>query len=244
MKTLTLFTAVALFGTAVSAQSLEQIIKKARSQLAPEKTLEAVKTLRYEASVDNAEGPEGTLILVFKKPYMQYLEVETDAFRERTAVNGFEGWRERLNKVNPAQSGVLVLDPQQTKYLLSNAMENLYFFEGPEHARGGEIKLDGEETVRGMECWKVDFIYPSGLRYSRFFEKSTGKLVVTRTSNGEMEMVEKESLKSGGIKFPRVVETYKNGVLVRTVTFEKIEVNDPVEDSLFDFPSIPANARP
>ncbi len=233
----------ALLGLTLQAETVEQVISKARSQLGPNKTLDAVKTLRYEGTVESVDGPAGKLILVFKKPYKQYLEIDTEGLTEKTGVNGFEGWRELFNKEDPRRSGVLVLQPDQTKYLISNALENLYFFDGPEQISGGSVTLNGEDTKDGKTCWVVNFAYPSGLHYTRYFEKGTGKLVATITSSNDLEMVEKESLTSGGIKFPKKVETYKDGKLVRTVVFNKIEVNLPVEDSLFDFPGIPTGTK-
>lgn len=238
----TILTTVCLLGLMnASAETVEQVIRQARANLGPEKTLDAVKTLRYEGTVESNDGPEGKLTLVFKKPYKQFLEIETDAATEKTGVNGFEGWRELTNKEDPRRNGVLVLQPAQVQYLLSNALENLFFFDGPEQVSGGSVELAGSDTKNGVDCWVVDFIYPSGLRYTRYFDKSSGTLVTTVASNTSLEMVEKDTLMSGGIKFPKKVETYNDGKLVRTVTFEKIEVNIPVEDSLFDFPGIPTS---
>ena len=58
-------------------------------------------------------------------------------------------------------------------------------------------------------------------------------------------LVESDSERVGGILFPKKVETYdEEGDLIRTVVFEKILINEPVDDSIFDFPAIPASLKP
>jgi len=235
------FTLIALAASSLSAQTVDQIIAKARGQLGAERKLKSVNTLQYHGSVLDAEGqPIGSMLLQFKRPDMQRLQLEQAELIDTTAVNGSEGWQERINKENPLLSGVRVLPPNQVRFLQANAYENLNFFLGPKQVRGGTISLEGSQEMRGKECWVVKFTYPSGLSYERYFDKATYKLVATVAGDNGYTMVENGSQQVNGIRFPKEVQTFEGDQLIRSVVFDKIEMNLPLEDSLFDFPGIPS----
>lgn len=246
MKKITLTFIACMAAMSLSAETVEQVIVKARANLGTDKALESVKTLEYKGRILDADGKQTGLIhLQFKRPYLQRLELDTPANVETTGVNGFEGWRERIDKENPLRSGILVLPPMQVQFLIANARENLNFFHGPETVPGGKITLAGTVEERGKDCWKVLFQYPGGLTYTRYFEKTTGKLVATQSGDssrqsGELPfMVEKGNIEVAGIKFPKEVQTYNDDTLIRSVVFDEIKVNEPIADAQFDFPSIP-----
>lgn len=227
------------------AATVEQVIKKARSDLGSERKLKAIDTITYHGTVLNAEGKEqGTMLLQFKRPDKQRLKLDQAETIDTTAVNGFEGWQERINKTNPLLNGVRVLPPEQVRFLTANAYENLNFFRGPDQVRGGKVELVGSSEVDGIACWEVLFSYPSGLSYQRFFDKSTGELVATIAGDNGFTMKENGKLEVNGIQFPKEVKTYQGDELIRSVVFEKIEINNDLPDSLFDFPMLPSAKPP
>lgn len=237
----TLFCSSTLMGGEV-----DDILAKARARLGTEKQLESVQTIQYQGQVYGPDGEkQDTLSLTFSKPDRQLLVIESDAQKRTTGVNGFEGFVEVLNRQDAYKSGIIVLNADQVRRLLANAAENLYFFEGPEHRTGGTITLEGKQTIRGRECYKIRFAYACGLFYIRFFSTDTCELVSTINGESNQELVESDSERVGGILFPKKVETYdEEGDLIRTVVFEKILINEPVDDSIFDFPAIPASLKP
>lgn len=230
-----------LSGTiSATATTVDQVINQARARIGTEQVLTGVKTIQYQGTVYSADGTAtGTIVLDFMRPMHQRLRLDSEVLRETTGVNGYEGWREIINKQNPERSGIEVLGTTQVQYLLANAQENLNFFKGPEGVRGAEMRLLGEKNMEGKDCWEVLYTYPSGLKYTRYFDKSSGDLVATMSGDTGHKMVEKGTISSGGIRFPEEVHTYHNGELLRYVVFEEIKVNEPMNAAIFDFPALP-----
>lgn len=235
-----------LFTSTLCGAEVDDILAKARARLGTEQKLDAVETIHYQGKVYGANGEElDALDLTFQKPNRQLLVVESEKMKRSTGVNGFEGFVEVINKEDPYKSGIIVLDFNRVRRLLANAAENLYFFEGPKYRSGGEIKLEGTQEVRGRECYKLRFSYACGLFYIRYFATDNYELVSTINGESNQELIESDSVKVDGILFPKKVETYdEEGDLIRTVVFEKILINEPVDDSIFDFPDIPASIKP
>ncbi|WP_309399883.1 hypothetical protein [Cerasicoccus maritimus] len=223
--------------SALHADSLEDFMKKARSQLGTESALDSVETIHYKGKVISPTGEEmSELELVFDKPNRQLLkEVRGDVINQ-TAVNGYEGYVMSKDPANPNGPMVQVLRPGQVKRLMANAIENLNFFDGPEKMRGAEIIDEGMADYNGETVRKIKFSYPLGLYYTRYFDPKSGKLIATVSSDG-LTMVEKNSLSAGGIKFPKTVDTYdETGKLLRTVEFNEVTVNEKIDAGMFDFP--------
>lgn len=219
------------------ADSVEDFLKKARSQLGAESALDGVESIHYKGKVISPTGEEmSQLELVFDKPNRQLLkEVRGDVVNQ-TAVNGYEGYVMSKDPANPNGPMVQVLRPGQVKRLMANAVENLNFFDGPEKMRGAEIIDEGMADYNGKNARKIKFSYPLGLFYTRYFEPDSAKLIATVSSDG-LTMMEKNSLTAGGIKFPKTVETYdETGKLLRTVEFTEVTVNEKVDAGVFDFP--------
>lgn len=232
------FLALFLGALTLSAEPLEEFIKKARAQLGTEQALKSVESIHYTAEVSSPTGEKiSTLELIFDKPNRQLLREERADQIHQTAVNGFEGYLLSYNPDNPNQKVLRVLPPYQTKRLMSNAVENLNFFNGPTLLRGGKRVDEGLVDYKGQTARKILFEYPQGLVYERYFDPNTGKLLATVSSDG-LTMVERKSMQSNGIKFPGVVDTYDSeGTLQRTVEFTEVVVNGDIDPGKFDFPN-------
>ena len=180
----------------------------------------------------------GDILLQFKKPFYQRLQLVTPRAIETTAVNGYEGWQESIDKEDPRVGGLRVLQPMEVHFLLCNARENLNFFFGPNLIAGGDVTYAGSEEKQGVESDKIIFSYPHGLTYTRYFDAETGELLATISGENGFEMVEAESTRVGAIKFPKVVKTYKDDILQRSVVFDEIIVNPDFDMTMFDFPAL------
>lgn len=221
-----------------SAEPIDEFLLKARAQLGPEKALEAVESIRYAGEVLSPSGEKiADLELIFDAPNRQLLRERRGDTVQQTAVNGYEGYI--MTDDGTGEPIIAVLRPGQVKRLMANAIENLNFFDGPNKMRKASIIDEGETVHNGKPARKVRFEYPLGLNYIRYFDPETGMLLATESRDGmnDLTLIEVESLQSGGIKFPRKVDTYNaDGSLVRSVVFSEVVVNGPVEAGVFDFP--------
>jgi len=228
---------LALAALSASAQPLDEFLKKARARLGTESALKNVESIRYEGDVFSPNGELfSTLTLVFDKPDRQLLRENQNGQVNQTAVNGLEGYLLSFADNDPANRILRALPPLQTKRMTSNAVENLYFFNGPRFVRGAETIDEGLVDFEGGQARKIVFQYPLGLVYVRYFDPNTAKLVATVSSDG-LKMKERESIQSSNIRFPAVVDTYdEDGKLLRTVKFTEIVVNGQIPPGYFDFP--------
>ncbi len=225
---------IALMSAAV-AGSAAVVIERARAALGSEAALTGLSSIRYEGRILNPEGvEEGVIRLYFRRPFDQRIEVESDGIMDLTVVNDLEGFVMKRDLASGAWQR-MVLPAEDVRRLHSNSVENLNFFRGPARL-GGRTEYGGKVEKHGKMTDRVLFIYPNGVSFERFFDAS-GNLVATIVGEGGLELREKGKLESGGIQFPRRVETYSDGDLIRVVEFDRIDVNTPLNSDLFAFPA-------
>ncbi|MEM9226953.1 MAG: hypothetical protein AAGA45_03205 [Verrucomicrobiota bacterium] len=231
---------IVLAAAPLYAQSVEDIITKARARLGPEDVLNNVETVQFIGEAINAEGEvTDTVLLQFKKPNMQRLTVESDSFKRITATNGFEGYTEVVDKYEPLGGGVIVHDVDRVRRLIANSLENLYFFRGPYELRGASVTDEGMKSIDGEPCHVIRYSYPGNYHYLRRFNAKSGRVVSTINITTDFETVEEGVIEADGIIFPEQIITYDDeGDIIRTVKFSEVIVNDPLDDSLFDFPTV------
>ncbi|MFN3850326.1 MAG: outer membrane lipoprotein-sorting protein [Spirosomataceae bacterium] len=119
-------------------------------------------------------------------------------------------------------------------------------------AKGYKIALEGEEKVEGTDCYKIkltkkpikvdgkeeeDFSY-------YFFDKENGVVIMNRSvgKKGQMKDIAVETLMSdyqevNGLYFPFTVSQKVNGQVVFTMVMEKLEMNVPIDNKEFAFPT-------
>ncbi|MGJ3243184.1 MAG: hypothetical protein ACFE0O_09545 [Opitutales bacterium] len=215
---------------------VEDVIRLAREHVGPEGRLNAIEALRYQGRVEGtADGLKGTLVMTLKRPLKQCVEMRMESadIHEITATNGYEGYMTRT-RISTGETQIRVLPPDTVRKMMINTWENLNFFAFP-RSRYGQVHYQGKETVRGREAHVLKYVYPNGQYFRRFVDAETGDLLLTVTE-GNLEIIETGDLWADGLRFPRTITTWKEGRVLHTVHFEKVQVNPEVKDSLFEFP--------
>lgn len=215
----------------------ERVIILARSALGPEKKLAGVSSLVLAGKVtDSKNQPLAQILIIFKKPARQHSEIRsTDQTIYIQGSDGLEGWTLNIDKNNNKALGVLK-SPEEMQNTYTS-MENLFFFRAFEHVRGATVSLDGEAQYRGFPCWKISFHYPDSFTYVRYIDRTTNQLRGTVLDPTGDEFVEEGALTVNGIVFPKILHSYnRNGDLLQTIQFDKIIVNQPLDDRLFAMP--------
>lgn len=229
-------------GLPLLAGEAQDVIAKARARLAPESVLEGVRSIQYEGRILDPKGQAaGRISLLFAKPDRQRVEIVDNGPFDITAVNGHEGWNMNGSSDGGSQADggvrLVILSPEQVDRLIVNTLENVYFYRGYLH-RSGDVALLGSQRLHGREVHHLRFTYRDNLFYDRFVAVADGDLVETVGDNG-MRHRKTGEMVVGGIRFPKTIEAYtKEGVLARTLVFDKIVVNAPLSETLFDYPTI------
>lgn len=232
-------------GACVAASGEPAVIGLARAYLGPDSTLEAIRTIHYVGTLDRSDPDRpdgsqvhGTLDLIFAKPLRQHLMVRTEKTTLTTVLDGYDAWDYLQDNANPSKFELKWLAAGDIKTLRANTWENLYFFHGLEGE--GATEDEGPATVDGIACERVDFRHGPGIVYARYFDRDTGRLVLT-VRGPEMIRESGETLVDGlkfSTKIVSVTKTASGKDLVSTVTFTRITLNEPAGPDVFAVPSI------
>jgi outer membrane lipoprotein-sorting protein len=243
-----------LFTTVLVARAsadTDAIIAKARAYLGPDATLEAITSIHYvgtlasEETIKDKDGKEtkrpfnGKIDLIFQKPYLQRVVLVSYKGLEMTGLDDFEAWR-RLEPANdPKHASLTLLDKDQVMSQRANTWENIAFYRGIER-RGGHVDDLGSHVIDGHNCEKLAFVHQPGLTFYRYFDTTTGQLILTDTENGVLTR-EYGEMMVNGVRFPKsLVNITKDPATGRentlTITLDKITLNESFPESIFAVP--------
>lgn len=220
------------------------IVAKARALLGTEAALDSIRSVHFKGnvvSVDPAEPAKeskATLEIMAEKPDRQRVVATSDKTIETTVVDGYEGWQRMQEVGNLKNQRLIIFKPDAVKRLRAQAWENVSFFRGIER-QGGTVVDQGSETVDGVACQKVAFVYNPGVVFVRYFDVATGRLVQTLTEDGTITKEEGEIMVNG-VRFPKrmlmIMKGAKGQTQNVTVSFESVNVNEPFDRELFRTP--------
>lgn len=228
---------------ALPTLTAEQIVERnatARGGLA---AWRAVQSLTLAGRLDAGGKPNVELpfVMKMKRGHKSRLEL---AFRDQTALqvyDGAQGWKVRpflnRNEVEP-------FTPTEAQ-----AAANLEELDGPliDHAKKGtRVELVGTERVESDMTYKLRLTSSSGIQRSIWID---GKTFLERRMDGEPKKIDgklrnvsvyfSEYRTENGLTMPRVLLTVYEGTKVsRKMTVEKVTVNEPMQDALFQKPQL------
>ncbi len=220
-------------------------LAKARAFIGPESAIKAVNSLRFTGELEVVEPGSPTpggarLEIIFQRPDRQIITATNENQTETTALDGYDAWQRITDRADASRWRVNLLGPDQIKRLRANTFENLAFYRGIE-TRGGRIEDRGSVSIDGVACRKLAFVYEPGIAFIRSFDTATGRLILTETDGGT-RIREQGDLRSGGLRFPKIIETVNTlsdgGERTIRVTFHSVEVNPAIDDSIFAVPTL------
>lgn len=111
-------------------------------------------------------------------------------------------------------------------------------------AKGYRATSLGKDTVNGKECYKIQLNDIDGKESLYFIDTKTNLLLQTRqmmeTNGRNAGKEEKEIITNysdykdfGGVLFPQTIKTEGAGMGSGSMTFDKIEVNIPVDEKMY-----------
>ena len=111
-------------------------------------------------------------------------------------------------------------------------------------AKGYKASLDGKDSVNGNEAWKIVLTNAAGKTDTFLIDSKTHLLIQSRqtiegggrrNANGPTEVITDFSdyKEVDGVLFPQTITTEGSGMGSGSMTFDKIEVNQPVNENLY-----------
>jgi hypothetical protein len=228
------------------------VIGLARAYLGPDSTLDGISSIHFVGTVDRVdpdhpqEGPlHATLDMFFSKPFRQRQVVGAPKVTETTVLDGYDAWEKLQDNTDANKFRIKWLSANEIKALRANTWENLYFFRGL--ADGDTAEDKGPSTVDGVACERVDFVHGQENVFERFFDRDTGRLVLTIRSNESIR--ENGEVVVDGIRFPKAIVSVTKSAsgkdITSTVTFTSIVLDEPATAAMFATPDlIPEKSAP
>lgn len=212
------------------------ILKKARSHIGDEMSLNKIKSLKFQGKIEDSNGNIGTLKIAIRKPYQSLQQLVINDSVTEFGLNDYEAWIKIYRLGDDSIYRLVPATPDQLRRTRANAYENLTFF-SEKTGFFRKIEYLGKDKFNGTDVEKVKVKYGS-IFFDRYFDIRSGELVFTKIENGE-GIKENGEMFVDGIRFPKSVTTLLEGEQRSFLEFDLIEVNPVLDDSLFQQPPLP-----
>lgn len=226
-----LLTVTCLFAVIIiNAQSLEEIIGRYTTANKLDKISE-FKTIKITAKT-SMMGMEMPMEIWMKNPN----KIKTvTSYNGQNIVQAFDG--EKGYMINPmaGSNDPVEMNADQVKDIARNNIFQNYM---ATYFKNGQLVLEGEDNVNGKPAYKVKADLDGTNKAYMYIDKSSYLLIktVADINQGGMAMTVEsyptDYTETSGIFLPMKTTTTASGMEIIT-TFSKVEVDIPIEDSIF-----------
>jgi hypothetical protein len=230
MRKLVLVMAALFVAVTINAQSLEAIVKSYSAAMKSDK-LASVKTVKISGKM-SAMGMEMPMTMFMKNPGKIKVVY---SFNGQDMVSVFDGEKGYMLNPMTGSSDPIELTGEQLDQVKKNSAFNnelLGYF------NGGKLTLEGEESVNGKPAFKLKANVGTSPIFM-FIDKGTYLLVKTSATVDQMgtsmnvDSYLTDYVDIDGVVLPKKTTAMANGMEAAVITFDTIEVNIPMEDSVF-----------
>ncbi len=230
MKKLFLITTCLIAAIAVNAQSLEEIVKK-YSDANKIDQISGKQTIKITATT-SMMGMEMPMEMWMKKPNKIKTVTNMGGQEMIQVFDGEKGYvvNPMMGSTEPVEMTAEQVADVQRNNIFQNYMET--------YLKNGQLALEGEESVNSKPAFKVKATLGNGTTANLFIDKQSYLLVKTTTDITQgglvmtLEAIPSEYTDNNGVFLPMKTTTTVSGMEIIT-TFTKVEVDVPIDDSVF-----------
>jgi len=217
----------------VNGQSVNDIIDQYVTARGGKDKLASIKSIYFEGT-RQMMGNEVQVKVTKVQGKLNRVDFEMGGNNGYTIVTPEKGWTyipmmaDKVNEIPEAR-----LKTMQDQLDISGALVNY-------SDKGYKAALQGKETVNGKEAWKIQLTDAAGKNTTYYIDTKTNLLIQTRQTvegrnNSQNEVITDFSdyKDVDGVMFPQTMTTEGNGPGSGSMTFDKIEVNQPVDEKLY-----------
>lgn len=226
-----------LFCVEASAQTVDELIKKNLDAKGGVQKLKAIKSVKVTAKVIQ-QGIEIPIIILQKRPRFVRVDVTFQGKSQTMAYDGESGW-----KTNPFQGSP---DPEKIAGDELKEVEQQADIDGPMvdyKEKGHSVELVGKEDMEGTPVYKLKLTLKNGdvrniyLDAENYLELKVN--LKRKTPGGEIEVDQYVGNYKpvNGVMFAFSLETKVKGQTASQITFDKVEIDVPIDDSVFKMPA-------
>lgn len=235
-KLLFLFILALSFGSTVSAQSVDDLLKKYYETAGGAEQWKSLKSTKTIGKA-NQMGMEFPFTMVQTRPNKQKLVVDIQGMQYVEAFDGKTAWT-----INPFVGGTTPTKKSDEES--TEAAKQLFEDKLVNYAKKGhKVSLEGREEVEGVNTMVVKLSTAEGDDYFYYFDPENHVPIMVKSfaTTGEMKGMAVEQYMSdyqavNGLMMPHSMTTKVSGQVVASLTFTSIEFNVPVTDAEFSFP--------
>lgn len=229
-----------LFCLPASAQTVDELIKKNIDAQGGAAKLKAVKSIKVTGKIIQ-QGLEIPITVQQKRPGMVRVDVTFQGKTQTGAYDGETGW-----KTNPFQGST---DPEKVAGDELKELQEQSDIDGPlvdYKAKGHTVELIGKEDMEGTPVYKLKLTLKNGDVRNIYIDAEnslTLKMNLKRkTPGGEIEADQYVGnyKQVNGLMMAFSIETKISGQTVNQIVFDKVEMDVPIDDSVFKMPAKPA----
>lgn len=216
--------------TVANTQSLSEIVKNYSAAIKYDK-LASVTSIKITGKM-SAMGMDLPMVLYMKNP--NKIKV-TYSINGQDMVSAFDG--EKGYTMNPmtGSTSPVELSGEQLKQVQQN---NIFSNQVLSYFKNGQLTLEGSENVNNKPAFKLKASAGTTPMYL-YIDKSSYMLVKTSGTVEQMgtpmnvDTFMTDYVEVNGVVLPKKTSAMSNGMEAAVITFDKIEVNIPLEDSFF-----------
>ena len=228
----------AFLAPAVLGQTVDEIIAKSIDARGGMDKLKAVQTIKATGSLEMAPGMTAPGVMYQKRPDQMRLDFTVQGLTATQAYDGSSAWQ-----IMPftGKKDAELMTADDTKDVKEGAD-----IDGPlvdYKSKGNTVELVGKEKVEGTDAYKLKVTMKDGdvkniyLDADSYLEiKEDGKRMVRGTEQ-ETESSLSDYREVNGVMFAYAVESgVKGSPQKQKLTIDKVEVNVPVDSTMFKMP--------
>ena len=230
MKKIVIVLTGLLVAGVTAAQTLDEIVKK-YSEANKQDKISAMSTIKISGKM-SMMGMDLPLEMWMKNPNKIKTVTNINGQEIVSVFDGIKGY-----SINPmtGSSEPVEMTPELVKQTQNSNMFQNYMVN---YLKEGKLVLDGEEKVNEKPAFKIKANLDGGNSTNMFIDKTSYLLVKTSTtvnSGGQTVTVDSypsDYKETNGLLLPMKTTSSTQGMDF-TIIFEKVEVNLPMEDSVF-----------
>jgi outer membrane lipoprotein-sorting protein len=229
--------ATAALAAPVFAQTVDEVIARACEARGGVARIKAVQSVRMTGHMTMGPGAEAPITLEMKRPRSTRMEFTAQGQTGVQAYDGKQAW------------GIAPMGSRKPEPLPDEMARNIDAqadLDGPlvdYKAKGHQVELVGKETVDGLQAWKLKLTPKGGdvvyvfLDASSFLEIRNETHRLVRGQELDILSTFSDFKESGGVVWPHRIQAGPKGRPEKQVlSFDKIEVNVPIDDARFKMP--------
>ena len=214
----------------ISAQSLDEIVKK-YTEANKLDHVSSLKTIKVTANL-SIQGMEMPMVLWMKNPN-KIKSVTT--FNGQEMIQVFDGEKGYVISPMTGSTEPVEMTPDQVKQTLRSSMFQNFM---ANYFKNGQLTLDGEDKVNDKPAFKIKATIEGGTVIDMYIDKSSYFLVKTSTTTSQggmtvtVDSYPTDYTETSGVMIPMKTTTSAQGMDI-LINFTKVEVDVPMEDSVF-----------